>query len=173
VSVGTQQPYKNHRRLLEAWKRIQGDIDPKVWLVLVGTKGPRRALRDPDFNDLPDRVFMTGRVDDQQLPAIYAGALGCVQISLYEGFGLPALESMASGTPVIASNAASFPEVIGDAGILVDPLDVERIGQAINRIVQDTDLRDDLRKRGLERSKLFTWETTAQRVWEVLQNAAS
>ena len=92
--------------------------------------------------------------------------------SLYEGFGLPPLEAMASGTPVVASNQASLPEVVGDAGVQVDPLDVEAIADGVFRVISDSMLRNELQRKGLARAKQFSWDETARRTWDVLSAAA-
>jgi glycosyltransferase involved in cell wall biosynthesis len=173
VCVGTLEPSKNQPRLLEAWGRVQNKVFDDVWLVLVGSQGSSRVFRQTTLSRLPDRVFLTGRVSERLLPAVYAGAMACVQISIYEGFGLPALEAMACGTPVLASHVASTPEVIGDAGLLVDPTATDSIAEGIQRLAEDDALRDRLRKKGLERARQFSWKETARRTWEVLETAAA
>jgi glycosyltransferase involved in cell wall biosynthesis len=107
-------------------------------------------------------------VDDADLPALYNGATAFIYPSLYEGFGLPVLEAMSCGTPVITSNTTSLPEVAGDAGILVNPHNIEEIALAIKEILSDEQLRDNLRMKGLQRAQNFTWEKTALQVWHVL-----
>src|SRR5258708_38822416 len=99
--------------------------------------------------------------------------MAMVYPSIYEGFGLPPLEAMASGTPVLAGNGSSLPEVVGDAGLLVDAFDIEAIAEGIRRLLEDSALRDDLRRRGLDRAKQFSWDKTAHRTWDVLQTAAA
>jgi len=111
---------------------------------------------------LGDRVHFAGYVHDADLPALYGGADLFVFPSLYEGFGLPPLEAMACGTPVVCSNAASLPEVVGDAAVTVDPYDVDALAEAMQRVLADRDLREDLRARGLARARQFTWERTAR-----------
>ena len=92
--------------------------------------------------------------------------------SLEEGFGLPALEAMACGTPVITSNAGALPEVVGDAALQVDPLCIDEIGEAMRNLLSSDHIRSDLRQKGLDRARLFTWERSAERIWKVLSNAA-
>jgi len=110
-----------------------------------------------------------GRVTDSDLIGLYNLADVFVFPSLYEGFGFPPLEAMACGTPVVASNAASLPEVVGDAGLLVDPRDPEVMAEAIHRVLQDRDLAEELRRRGLERAQQFTWERAARETLAVYE----
>src|SRR6185295_12536495 len=110
----------------------------------------------------PDAVVALGSVSEDRVHALYRGALALVYPSLYEGFGLPLVEAMASGTPVLASHQASIPEVLGGAGLLLDPGDVSAWREALIRLVHDEALRNDLRARGLARSATFTWQRTAR-----------
>jgi glycosyltransferase involved in cell wall biosynthesis len=104
---------------------------------------------------------------------LFAGALLLAYVSYYEGFGLPPLEAMASGTPVLAGNRSSLPEVVGDAGVLVDPFSVKEIAEAICGMVEKPALRADLRRKGLLRAKQFSWDETARKTWNVLQSVAT
>jgi glycosyltransferase involved in cell wall biosynthesis len=113
-------------------------------------------------------VHFVGPVPETQLPSLYRGAQALVFASLYEGFGLPLLEAMSCGTPVLTSNVTAMPEVAGDAALLVDPTSVEQIADAMTRIVRDSSLRADLRKKGVARAAQFSWETSASRVREIL-----
>jgi glycosyltransferase involved in cell wall biosynthesis len=171
LSLGSIEPRKNLPRLLLAWERVQQELPQEMWLVVAGGKGKSTVFNDVEIQKLPPRVHLTGWVADEFLPALYSGALAFVYPSLYEGFGLPPLEAMACGTPVLASNVTAMPEVVGDAGLLVDPYDVEAIAHGIRRLVEDTALREELRKKGLERAKRFTWERTAELTWAVLEEA--
>ncbi len=122
--------------------------------------------------DMPDAVVALGAISELRVRALYRGATALVYPSLYEGFGLPLIEAMASGTPVIASTAASIPEVLGGAGLLLDPHDAAAWRDAIIRIVNDDELRSDLRARGLARAATFTWDRTARLTLDVYREAA-
>ena len=171
LSLGSIEPRKNLPRLFAAWERIRREVPDEVWLVVAGGKGKSSVFKDVGIQRLPPRVHLTGRVADELLPTLYSGALAFVYPSLYEGFGLPPLEAMACGTPVLTSNVTSLPEVVGDAGLLVDPYNVEAIAHGIRRLVEDSALREELKRKGLERAKQFTWERTAELTWAVLEEA--
>ena len=171
LAVGSLEPRKNLVRLFQAWSRIQDRIPENVWLVVAGASGNSRIFSGGQLDALPSRVLLAGHVEEHLLPGLCAGAIAMVYPSLYEGFGLPPLEAMASGTPVLAGNRSSLPEVVGDAGLLVNPLDVEEIGEGICRLVEDATLREQLRQKGLHRAKQFSWDETARRTWDALQAA--
>ena len=161
--VGTIEPRKNLERLLKAWEKLfqTKEVPP---LVFVGSRG---WLSESFFNALeksPFRndVLLTGYVRDEDLPALYSAATAFVFPSLYEGFGLPPLEAMACGTPVICSNTSSLPGVVGDAALLCDPTDDLALEDALKRIVNDVDLRHKLSEQGLEQAAKFSWERTAK-----------
>ena len=160
--VGTIEPRKNLSRLLAAFETIHAD-GLSDGLVIVGKHGWLYGdfLARLEQSLAQDAVLCPGYVPDEDLPAIYAGAQGLVFPSLYEGFGLPVLEAMACGTPVVASSASSIPEVGGDATLYFDPLDVEAMVEAIRRLLRDADLQDHMRVRGLAQATGFSWELTA------------
>ena len=163
LHVGSLESRKNLPRLLEAYGQLR-EWSAQWRLVIVGA---RRWKSSPIFDTvqqlgLEPYVQFTGYVADEHLPGLYAGADLFVFPSLYEGFGLPVLEAMACGTPVVCSNAASLPEVVGDAAITVDPHDVEALAGAMQRVLADADLQQDLRRRGLQRAAGFSWERTAR-----------
>jgi glycosyltransferase involved in cell wall biosynthesis len=168
LSVGSLEPRKNLSRLLEAW-RMLAPSHPDESLVLVGASS-KQFLAVDFAGDLSSVVF-PGYIDDADLPAVYAGATLFVYPSLYEGFGLPVLEAMACGAPVVCSNAASLPEVVGDAGILVDPLDPGAIAEGMRRVLADESLQARLKQGGLEMAGRFTWERAAAATWQVLSAA--
>lgn len=169
-AVGTIQPRKNYARVIEALARLrQRDID--LTFVIAGGKG---WLEDPIYHALErhgmaDRVRFIGYAADDDLPALYSGALLSPFVSLYEGFGLPILEAMACGTPVVTGTRSSLPEVAGDAALLVDPSDTDAITDAIARLVTDSALRDELIQRGYERARRFTWDAAAARLLAIYE----
>jgi len=172
--VGALTQRKNVGGALEAFALIEKRF-PRLQFVLAG---PRTWNQTP-VEDLVQRleiapkVALTGPLTDTDLPALYSGADLFVFPSLYEGFGLPPLEAMACGTPVVTSNTSSLPEVVGDAAITVDPYDVEALAEAMRRVLSDPDLAHDLRRRGLERAAGFTWEQTARKTVEVYREVLS
>jgi glycosyltransferase involved in cell wall biosynthesis len=168
--VGNVKPHKNLVRLLDAFSSI-AEVVPHD-LVIVGKKEgfitgddvvKERALR------LGDRVHFTGYVDDAALRQYFSHAAALVFPSLYEGFGLPPLEAMASGCPVIVSNAASLPEVCGEAAVYCDPYHSEDIAQQILLVLRDESLRADLARKGLEQARKFTWEACAEETSRVMR----
>jgi glycosyltransferase involved in cell wall biosynthesis len=170
--VGTLQPRKNLERLLTAFDRF-AQSHPQPLLALVGARGwhPERLESALAQVRARDRVRQLGYVPDAELPALYSGALALAFPSLHEGFGLPALEAMACGTPVLTSNTSSMPEVVGQAGLLVDPLDTGAIADALACLTDDAALRRDLAQRGRLRAGLFTWEHAARETLAVLRAA--
>ena len=168
--AGNHKPHKNLERLLQGFAR--SGLGHDVRLILTGA--PAAALSQQlTALKLQERVVYAGPLTDTALAAYYRGALALVCPSLYEGFGLPPLEAMACGTPVVTSNLTALPEVVGDAAVLVDPYDVEAIAWGLQRVVEDSALRQALSHQGLARAQRFTWEQTAARVWQVLQEAAA
>jgi len=169
LGLGTLQPRKNFERLIEAYARLATEAAPGIELVIAGGAGWMYdgIFRRVDELGLQEAVHLIGHVADGDLPALYTRAELFAFPSLYEGFGLPPLEAMACGTPVVASNVSSLPEVLGDAALLVDPYDVRAIAGAMQRVLEDTSLRRALIKRGLERVRKFTWAAAAQKLLRV------
>jgi glycosyltransferase involved in cell wall biosynthesis len=171
--VGSVELRKNLSRLFEAWAVVQTRVPQDLWLVVVGLQRNSRVFAGVSLDNLPARVFLAGHVDECLLPSLFAGAVLLTYVSYYEGFGLPPLEAMASGTPVLAGNCSSLPEVVGDAGVLVDPFGVEDIAEGIRYMIGNPELRKNLQCRGLARAKQFSWDETARKTWAVLQTAAA
>ena len=159
LAVGTVQPRKNYLRLIEALDQVRRYAD--VQLIIVGKPA---WLSDPILEAATGRPYvrLLGFVGDGDLPAFYRQARAFAYPSLYEGFGLPPLEAMACGTPVVASAASSVPEAVGDAGLLHDPTDTDDLAAALVRVLTDDTLRTELREKGTARAARFTWARTAR-----------
>lgn len=164
--VGNHKAHKNVPRLLQSFARAS--LDPEVRLIFSGPADTKTLALVSKLR-LDERVVFFGPISEEDLPRVYRGAVALVFPSLFEGFGLPPLEAMACGTPVIASNTSSIPEVIGDAGIMVDPYDLEALANAMERTFYDEDLRLDMSARGLARARLFSWQHTAGKILAILR----
>jgi glycosyltransferase involved in cell wall biosynthesis len=167
--VGNIKPHKNLVRLIEAFEALRRDGFEELKLLIIGdeiSKWPalRRAVHRLKLHK---HVRFLGFQSDETLASLYRLAAVFVFPSLYEGFGLPPLEAMASGTPVVTSNVSSLPEVAGDAAMLVDPYDVGAITAGIKRVLTDPALRDELVRRGLRRAREFSWERSVARTREI------
>jgi len=170
--VGNLLPHKNLHRFLEAFSHVQGD----VLLVIAGYRDPRywpALARRAEALGVASRIRFLDFVPAGALPALYSEALGVVLPSLYEGFGLPVLEAMACGSPVVASTTGGLREVVGDAALTADPLDVHAFAAALQRIVDDPELRSSLRERGLAQAARFRWAEAARNILEVLTRTVS
>jgi glycosyltransferase involved in cell wall biosynthesis len=154
-------PRKNMNRLLEAYRRICDRLDYDLVLVGEPGRGSGRLIRYIDQMHLSERVHLTGYVERTVLPALYSAADLFAYPSLYEGFGLPPLEAMACGCPVLTSKGSSLPEVVGDAAVMVDPLDIQDIIRGLSETILDEGYRGELREAGLARAARFSWERTA------------
>lgn len=163
---------KNIARLLAAYAELRARR-PELTLVIAGKRQWATAEVDQAMARLAlePHVHFTGYVPDADLPALYSAAEVFVFPSLYEGFGLPPLEAMACGTPVVTSNRSSLPEVVGDAALLVDPYDVPALAAAIERVLDDAPLRAELQRRGFARAARFTWEQVARETLAVYYRA--
>jgi glycosyltransferase involved in cell wall biosynthesis len=166
--VGSRKPHKNLSGLLKAYS-VSG-VSKDVRLILTGKPDPKTLQTIHSLGLRSDVVFVESYTDSD-LSDLYRGALAFMFPSLYEGFGLPPLEALACGVPVLTSNVCSLPEVMGDAGLLVDPLDVLAIASGISRLVSDANLRTELIRKGLCRVKKFSWDETAKRTQEILSLA--
>ena len=167
LSVGNLQPRKNIGRLIEAFRRLPAELH----LVIVGPKHYRAEDVIAAGGADSGRIHFTGYVSDRELASIYQCSVAFIMPSLYEGFGLPVLEAMSRGIPVASSNAGALPEVCGDAAVMFDPLDVDAMTDAINRVVGDQDLRRRLAEAGKARAAAFSWEKTATLTLQVYERA--
>ena len=182
LSVGSNKPHKNLQRLIEAWKisgfgvrdsgfgirKVPQSPVPSpqspIKLVIAGHWDERypEAKKLSEESGLKDKVLFIGQVEDADLPALYSGAELFVFPSLYEGFGLPVIEAMACGVPVLCSGVSSLPEVAGDAALLVEPRDVNTLAAKMGQVLMDEGLRQEMHRKGLAQAKKFSWEQTAR-----------
>ncbi len=173
LAVGTLQPRKNYVRLMRAFAQLLTNYELRITnlnLLIVGGKGwlYNEIFETVEQFNLRDRVRITDFVSDADLPALYAMAEAFVYPSLYEGFGIPILEAMSAGTPVISSNTSSMPEAGGDAALYVDPRDWDALADALARVLKDAALRAKLRALGLEQAKKFSWDKAARELQQYL-----
>ena len=162
--LGTLEPRKNITRLIEAYAQLKATNTKLPKLVLAGRKG---WMYDSIFAivkelQLEDDVIFTGYIEAKEAPILMKGSLAFLFPSLYEGFGMPPLEAMACGTPVLVSNTASLPEVVGEAGVYVDPMSIESIREGMKYLMGSEGIRSDLSSRGLERARLFSWDRSVE-----------
>lgn len=170
--LGTLEPRKNITRLIHAYASLKETTSDLPKLVLAGRKG---WMYDSIFEivkelQIEEDVIFTGYIDPEDAPILMKGALAFLFPSIYEGFGMPPLEAMACGTPVLVSNVASLPEVVGDAAVLVDPLSVDSIREGIASLLHNEKLRYELSQKGIERAQTFTWEKSVEVINEVFQD---
>jgi glycosyltransferase involved in cell wall biosynthesis len=166
LCVSNRRGHKNEAGLLKAFAAVVVGNDVK--LVLTGRPSPEvEAIIQEE--ELASRVVFTGLVPEDELPALYRGAIALVFPSFYEGFGLPVVEAMACGTPVITSDVTSLPEVAGGAALLVDPHSVQDIAAAMRRILTEPELGKELARKGVEQAKKFSWDDVAARIKTVLR----
>ena len=171
LALGVIQPRKNLGRLLEGFAQLKGNLESEHKLVIVGKQGWKESGIERRIADLglAEDVILTGYVPYGDLPALYSAADVFVYPSVYEGFGLPPLEAMACGTPVITSDCSSLPEVVGEAGIMVDPYDPDAFAEAMARVLSSESLRAEMSTRGLAQASKFSWDKMAQETLEVYQ----
>ncbi len=166
-AVGTIEPRKNLTTLIEAIADLRGQGILRHQLLVAGAAGWKNSTLDSAIRRhglTAEEITFLGYIPDEDMPLLYSGSELFVFPSLYEGFGLPLVEAMACGVPVIASNTSSVAEIVGDAGILVSPRDARGLAEAISRLIHDAELRRDLRERGLRRVQRFRWDEAARKI---------
>lgn len=175
LSVGTLEPRKNVQATVHAYASLPAATRERHPLVLAGMRGWRTSAMERLLEPLVagGQVRMLGYLERSELAAVTAGALAMVYPSIYEGFGLPALEAMACGVPPIVSNVSSLPEVVGDAGLMVDPQDIDSLARAMRQVAEDPALRANLSARALARSAQFSWQRCADATKQVYRRALS
>lgn len=170
--VGTLQPRKNIQKLIEAYSLLSSEIKEENQLVIIGKKGwlYEEILDAPKKFGVEDKVLFLDYVSDQDLPTFYKKAQVYALPSLYEGFGLPILEAMRYGCPVIASNVSSMPEAGGDAALYFDPENASDIAKTIEKVIKDKKLREEMIRKGNSHYKKFTWDKAAKEVLSTLES---
>jgi len=173
LHVGTLEPRKNHLRLLQAYRLMCEKYTGEYHLVICGKRGwlYDDVFEMADSPALKGKVVFTGYVRDEELPCIYNLAAAVVYPSLYEGFGLPIIEAMACGRPVLTSDRGAMAEAAEDAALLVNPEDVDEMAIGLHRLLHDETLRENLVKAGIRRAARFTWEDTARATLEVYRHS--
>ena len=170
--VSEVSPHKNHFRLLEAFEIVH-KMHPDAELIIIGNiRAHLRSRFDAFLDQVKNRnegikISLHGYLTDEEIISLYRSAAVFVYPSLYEGFGLPVLEAMAQGCPVVVSNVASLPEVVGDAAVLIDPLNTQELAQAIINVLTDDELKKKMSAKGIDQAKLFSWDITAKRYVDV------
>ena len=170
LALGSLEPRKNIPLLLASWKSVLSKIPPDVGLVIVGAKGDAKIFKDAGIADVPGRVLFTGHLKDEHIAQLYRNALAFAYLSVYEGFGLPPLEAMSVGVPVITGDRTSLPEVVGNAGLKIDPYSQQECEQALVKLISDQDLRSRLSELSAMQAKKFTWEKASADTWNTLQH---
>jgi glycosyltransferase involved in cell wall biosynthesis len=166
LTLGTIEPRKNTDRLLAAWLALRKDLREQFDLVFAGPIGWAPDATLAALNQGRHGIRYLGYVGEADLPGLTAGATALAYPSLYEGFGFPVAQAMASGVAVVTSNVSSLPEVAGDAAEYADPSSVESIAQALTKVLESPDLRNELGHRGRKKAETYRWEVTAKRTWE-------
>ncbi len=171
VYVGALQPRKNIRRLLLAFDAFKSSTNSETRLLIVGRKAWKTEDIEVTFDNMKHKVsvLFTGRIPDEELANVFGSALALIYVPYLEGFGIPILEAMQCGTPIITSNITAMPEVAGNAGILVNPLDIDAISDAMKSLDNDASLRTERSKNGLIQAQKFSWEKTAHLLWDSIQ----
>jgi glycosyltransferase involved in cell wall biosynthesis len=172
LSVGTLEPRKNHKRLIQAYARLKAHAGKAFPLVLAGSEGWLMEDFRKEIDDLGLRqdIILLGYVDDISLQWLYQNCFAALYPSLYEGFGLPVLEAMTLGAPVITTNSTSIPEIVGSSAILIDPMQEEEIFQAMLTLSSNQTYRVTLREEALQQAKNFSWERAAKEILEIYRN---
>jgi len=175
LNIGTLEPRKNVVTLIKAFKKLQEGRFKDYVLVIAGEKGwlYKRIFEEIESSGAEQSIRLLGVARDEDLPLLYNCADLFVYPSLYEGFGLPPLEAMACGVPVITSNTSSLPEVVGNAGIMVEPHDINSLSETMASVLKDKELKHRMSRDGLKRAKMFTWEKMVSEVLKIYNEILS
>lgn len=170
VYVGNRRVYKNIERMIVAFSRA--NIDKNTVFALSGNSSPEleKIIKE---NNVEDRICFLGYIEEEKLPGIYKGARALFYMSLMEGFGLPIIEAMASGTPVITSNTSSLAEISNGAAAICDPLNIKQMTEQLELVLNNSGYNSELKIKGLENAKRFVWAETAKQTWEIITSATN
>lgn len=172
--VGAIHPRKNVKRLIEAFIQFKKDSQSDIQLVIVGESlWKNNSLNISISDEISSQIHFTGHLPIEELAKVMGSAFALTYVPYFEGFGIPLLEAMQCGVPIISGNKTSLPEVAGDAALYCDPFNIEDIAEKMNEISTSDSLREKLKKNGLERSKLFSWDKAAEIVWEEISTITS
>lgn len=173
LTVGTMEPRKNLISLIRAYQLLPSELSRRYPLVIAGMGGWRHEQINQEMASLERQGLLRvlGQIEEQALPLLYAAARLFVYPSIYEGFGLPPLEAMAAGTPVIVSDRASLPEVVGEAGLCIDPHDIDAMAETLRSVLEDPQRLENMAAASLQRSRLFTWQRCARETLAVYHEA--
>ncbi|MCX7170388.1 MAG: glycosyltransferase family 1 protein [Proteobacteria bacterium] len=173
LTVGTMEPRKNLISLIRAYRHLPSELSRRCPLVIAGMSGWRHEEtgREMALLERQGLLRVLGRIEECALPSLYAAAKLFVYPSIYEGFGLPPLEAMAAGTPVIVSDRASLPEVVGDAGLCIDPDDIDALVEALRSVMEDPRRQEDMAAASIQRARRFTWQRCARETLAVYHEA--
>jgi glycosyltransferase involved in cell wall biosynthesis len=169
LALGSLEPRKNIPLLLASWQNILNSIPADTGLIIVGARGNSKIFRDAGIDNIPERVLFTGHLTDEHIAKLYKDALAFVYLSVYEGFGLPPLEAMSVGVPVLTGDRTSLPEVIGDAGLKIDPYSQTECEKALLKLINDHELRKTLSECSRLQANKFKWQKASADTWKVLQ----
>ena len=171
--VGTLHPRKNIARLFKAFNLFKKESGSKMKLIIVGTKMFMTKDIEKAFSDssYKEDIIFTGRLSPEVLHHVLASAFALTFVPVFEGFGIPLIEAMNAGVPIISSDQTSLPEVAGDAALYVDPFSIESIKKAMIQISENEQLRMDLIEKGNRRKELFSWNKTADKLWNLIEES--
>ena len=171
ISIGSIHPRKNTAGLLRAFEKMREQISQEVNLVIIGRKAWKTQSIQwiYDLHKFKNDIYFTGYLADEEMFAYLANSVGLVYVSYFEGFGLPIVEAMACGTPVITSDRSSMKEIAGGAALLVNPEDPADIAAGMTAVLKDLELRENLRNLGLQRARLFDWDKAAESIWSLAE----
>jgi glycosyltransferase involved in cell wall biosynthesis len=171
IYIGSLHPRKNIRRLFLAFDRFKEQTGSDMKLVIVGQKlfHTKQILKTYRSSNFRNDILFTGRIDNESLAALLASANALTLFSLFEGFGIPIIEAMNCQIPVLCSDVTSLPEVAGEAALYADPRSIDSMAQSMVRISRNQELREQLTARGKERTKLFDWDESARKIWNVIE----